>query len=423
MSLLVVGLSHKTAPIEVRERLAFPEKKLEEPLLQLKAQSGVRENVLLSTCNRVEIYSNVQEASSGEFLLKEFMASYNQIHLSEIDDHFYSYREADCVRHTFRVASSLDSMIVGEVQILGQLKDAYAMARRYDCTGPILNQLFERAFFVAKKVRSETGIAENAVSVSYAAVELAKKIFGDLSDKSIMLIGAGEMAELAARHLVSQGVKAVVVSNRTFHRAVELAKELNGSAIRFEHFMDELIGTDIVISSTGAPHYIIKKDNMKKAMRARKNKPVFFIDIAVPRDVEPEVNSIDNVYLYDIDDLENVIQHNIKERKREARKAENMLKEEVEKFMRWQASLDVVPTIISLRERFEAIRTDETRKMLSRLNNLSREEQKSIEAMTSAMVNKILHHPTICLKKSGNDEKSVELVHMVRRLFNLDDEH
>ncbi len=422
MSLLVVGLSHKTAPIEVRERLAFPEKKLHEPLLQLKEHSGVKEDVILSTCNRVEIYSDVEEASKGEFLLKEFMASYHQLNLSEIDDYLYCHRETDCIYHAFRVASSLDSMIVGEVQILGQLKDAYTEALSNDCTGTILNQLFERAFFVAKKVRSDTGIAESAVSVSYAAVELAKKIFGELRDKSVMLVGAGEMAELAARYLVSQGVKTVVVSNRTFNRAVELARELDGSAIRFEDFMEALIRTDIVISSTGAPHYIINKKNVKDALRARKNRPIFFIDIAVPRDVDPEVNELDNVYLYDIDDLENVIQHNIKEREREARKAESILKEEVDKFLKWQASLDVVPTIVSLREKLETIGKAEKEKVLPRLKNLNREEQQAIEAMAAAIVNKILHHPTVWLKKSGHHDNSAEIVETVRRLFDLDEQ-
>lgn len=421
MPLMVLGLSHKTAPVEVRERLAFPEKKLEEPLLQLKGRSGIREDVILSTCNRVEIYSDVEEPSNAEFFLKEFLASYHQLPLSQIDDYLYCHAGADCVYHAFKVASSIDSMLVGEVQILGQLKDAYTIARSHDCTGPILNQLFERAFFVAKKVRSETGIARSAVSVSYAAVELAKKIFGDLTDKSVMLVGAGEMAELAARHLLSQGVKTVVVSNRTFQRAVELAQELKGSAIRFEHFVRELIRTDIVISSTGAPHYIIKKNDVKEAIRARKNRPLFFIDIAVPRDVDPEVNDMDNVYLYDIDDLESVIQHNIKEREREAQKADAIIKEEVEKFLKWQASLDIVPTIVSLREKLETIRTAEMVKAVSRLKNLSEEEQQAIEAMTSAIINKILHHPTVYLKKSGLDDNSSQLVQAVRRLFNLDE--
>lgn len=421
MPLLVLGLSHKTAPVEVRERLAFPEKRLEDPLLQLKGRGGIREDVILSTCNRVEIYSDVEEPSNAEFFLKEFLASYHQLPLSEIDDYLYCHAGTDCVYHTFKVASSIDSMLVGEVQILGQLKDAYTIARSHDCTGPILNQLFERAFFVAKKVRSETGIARSAVSVSYAAVELAKKIFGDLADKSAMLVGAGEMAELAARHLLSQGVKTVVVSNRTFQRAVELAQELKGSAIRFEHFVRELIRTDIVISSTGAPHYIIKKSDVKEAIRARKNRPLFFIDIAVPRDVDPEVNDMDNVYLYDIDDLESVIQHNIKEREREAQKADAIIKEEVEKFLKWQASLDIVPTIVSLREKLETIRTAEMVKAVSRLKNLSQEDQQAIEAMTSAIINKILHHPTVHLKRSGLDDNSSQLVQAVRRLFNLDE--
>ena len=421
MSLLVLGLSHKTAPIEVRERLTFPEHKLEEPILELKERSGVKEDAILSTCNRVEIYSHIEDASDGEFLLKEFMASYHKLPLSEIDDYLYCHSDADCIYHTFKVASSLDSMIVGEVQILGQLKDAYEIARRSDCTGAMLNQLFERAFFTAKKVRTDTGIAQNAVSISYAAVELARKIFGDLTDKSIMLVGAGEMAELAARHLVTNGAKTVVVSNRTFPRAVELAQELNGSAIRFEHFTQELISTDIVISSTGAPRYIINKQHVREALRARKNRPIFFIDIAVPRDIDPQVNGMENVYLYDIDDLEKVIEYNLKEREREAQKAEAILAEEVEKFIKWQAGLDVVPTIVSLRQKLEAIRETETAKTFSRLKDLSQEDRKAVETMASAMINKILLHPTLLLKKTDRNEGSAELLQTVRRLFNLDE--
>ncbi len=420
MNLVVVGVNHKTAPVGIREKLAFSGKHMEESLRRLVQQTHLSESVILSTCNRVEVYARAHHKENGIENIKSFICDYHELDRSSIDEHFYSFANEETVEHLFRVSASLDSMVVGESQILGQVKDAYSKARSLRSTGILLNQLFERAFTAAKKVRAETAIAENAVSISYAAVELAKKIFDHLDDKSVMLLGAGEMSELAARHLVSNGVKMVMVSNRTFDRAVELARELKGNAIRFENFPDELERTDIVISSTGAPHFIIKKEDVEAALHRRKNQPMFFIDIAVPRDIDPAVNDIENAYLYDIDDLEGVIESNKREREKEAHKALAIIKKEVNQFLQWMDTLDAVPTIVSLREKAETIRLEEMKKTFSKWENLTDKERLAIDNMSGAMFNKFLHAPIVNLKKQTESRDGHWYFKVVKDLFNLD---
>src|SRR6516165_4266584 len=321
MQLAIVGVSHKTAPVEVRERLAFNTDVLESALTALIGRQDVREAIILSTCNRVEVMAE----SPDDRLIREFLCDFHQIPPDSVSKHLYSFKNTDAIRHVFRVTSSLDSMMVGEPQILGQVKEAYRIAADAGTVGMHLNSLMDRAFAVAKRVRSETGISQSAVSISYAAVELARKIFGDLSGKTVMIIGASKMGELAAKHLKRAGASSVLVTNRTFERAVELAKVFQGAAVPFEHFTDHIDRADIVISSTGAPHFIINKPMAEQVIHRRKNKPVFFIDIAVPRDIEPSVNEIDNAFLYDIDDLQQVIDANLKERVKEAMKAEEIV--------------------------------------------------------------------------------------------------
>lgn len=420
MNIVVVGLNHKSAPIEVRERLAFSEKVIENTFIEMGKLSSIKEKVILSTCNRVEIYATAEDATKGIEELKRFMAYENDLSLEEIERYLYSFYADAAISHLFRVSSSLDSMVVGEPQILGQVKDAYFLAKIYKATGTILNQLFERAFSVAKRIRTETGISQHAVSISFAAVELAKKIFDSLEGKSVLLIGAGEMAELAARHLVCSGVKTILVSNRTFDRAVELAVELKGNAIRFENMVDELIRTDIVICSTAAPHFIIKKKMIEEIIHYRKNRPMFLIDIAVPRNIEPSVNEIDNVYLYDIDDLKNVIDYNIKEREREAKKAEELITREIDLFNNWLRQLYITPTISALREKAEAIRVKEMEKTFSKWKDITDEERIAIDNLTSAIIKKILHDPTISLKDYSSEKDAHWYVKMVRHLFRLD---
>ncbi|HDY88671.1 MAG TPA: glutamyl-tRNA reductase, partial [bacterium] len=344
MNILVIGLNHKTAPIEVREKVAFDGPKLDEAIAALKNSAEVKENIILSTCNRVEIYANVNGLDSGIESIKEFISNFHEVPRDLLDKSLYIHKGAEAVKHMYRVASSLDSMIVGEPQILGQLKDAYDTALKNKSTGVFLNKLMRKSVSVAKRIRTETKIAESAVSISFAAVELAKKIFDDLSTKSFMLIGAGEMAELAARHLINNGVKDVYVTNRTIARAEELATEFNGKVIPFESFIQELQHTDIVICSTGAPHYILMKDHVHQTMKARKQKSVFIIDISVPRNIDPEINDLDNVYLYDVDNLQGVIETNIQERAKEAEKAEKIVNEEIGSFLKWNDSLAATPT-------------------------------------------------------------------------------
>ncbi|MBF0273806.1 MAG: glutamyl-tRNA reductase [Nitrospinae bacterium] len=420
MHLVTVGVNHNTAPVEVREKLAIPESRIEEGMNYLNNLSDIQESVFLSTCNRIEIYARVAHPDTAIESIKRFYSEFNNIRPDLLENSFYQYHTVDTIKHLFAVSSSLDSMVMGEPQILGQVKTAYLKAKNANKTGSLINQLFEKAFFVAKKVKNETGIAENAVSISFAAVELARKIFGDLEGKSVMLIGAGEMSELAAKHLISYGIKTILVSNRTFERAVELANQLNGNAIRFDNFTDELERTDIIISSTGAPHFIIKKDVVEKVIHKRKNRPMFFIDIAVPRDIEPEVNEIDNVYLYNIDDLQNVIEVNKKEREKEAEKAYVIIEKEVNSFIHWLDSLDIVPTIRDIKNKAEEVRLQEMEKTFSKWDNLSDNERKAVDVLTQSIVNKIINTPIINLKKEYEGEQGHWFLKVSRKLFNLD---
>ena len=421
VNLILVGVNHKTTPVEIREKLAFTKGKIEESVDHLFNFPDIIEHTILSTCNRVEIYARANCQDSAIKSIKQFICEFHGLSLLELEDHFYSYRNKEAVEHLFRVSSSLDSMILGEAQILGQVKEAYSLARDLRSTGLVLNQLFEKAFSIAKKVREETGIAERSVSISSAAVELAQKIFDDLENHTVMLVGTGEMAELAAKHLISYGVKTVYVTSRTYERAANLARTLNGSALDFEAFKNELHRADIVITSTSAPNFIIKKEIVEKAIHERKNKPIFFIDIAVPRDIEPDVNDLENVYLYDIDDLHVVVSANIKEREKEAENAMNFISQEVTKFNNWVGALDAVPTIVEIRKKAENIRKQEIEKTLKKISHLSENDKQLLRQMSSSMVNKILHKPTIKLKQKTQSEDGHVYLKAIRHLFHLDD--
>ena len=421
VNLILVGVNHKTTPVEIREKLAFTKGKIEESVDRLFNFPDIIEHTILSTCNRVEIYARANCQDSAIKAIKQFICDYHEVSPVELEDHFYSYRNEEAVEHLFRVSSSLDSMILGEAQILGQVKDAYSLAKDLRSTGLVLNQLFEKAFSIAKKVREETGIAERSVSISSAAVELAQKIFDDLENRTVMLVGTGEMAELAAKHLISYGVKTVYVTSRTYDRAANLARTLNGSALDFEAFKNELHRADIVITSTSAPNFIIKKEIVEKAIHERKNKPIFFIDIAVPRDIEPDVNDLENVYLYDIDDLHVVVSANIKEREKEVENAMNFISQEVTKFNNWVGALDAVPTIVEIRKKAENIRKQEIEKTLKKISHLSEDDKQLLRQMSSSMINKILHKPTIKLKQKTQSEDGHVYLKAIRHLFHLDD--
>ena len=420
-NLILVGVNHKTTPVEIREKLAFTKGNIEDSIERLVDYPEIIEHTILSTCNRVEIYARAKNQDSGIALIKNFICDFHGLSILELEEHFYSYRNKDAIEHLFRVSSSLDSMVIGEAQILGQVKDAYSLAKDLSSTGLILNQLFEKAFSIAKKVRDETGIAERSVSISSAAVELAQKIFNDLENHTVMLVGTGEMAELAAKHLISYGVKTVYVASRNYERAANLARTLNGSALDFETFRNELYRADIVITSTAAPNFIINKELVEKAIHERKNQPIFFIDIAVPRDIEPDVNDLENVYLYDIDDLQIVVAANMNEREKEAENAMNFIRQEVIKFNNWVGSLDAVPTIVEIRNKAEAIRKEEIEKTLKKLSNLSEDDKQALRQMSSSMINKILHKPTIKLKQKTQSEDGHVYLKAIRHLFHLDD--
>jgi len=421
VNLILVGVNHKTTPVEIREKLAFTKGKIEESVNQLFNFPDIIEHTILSTCNRVEIYARANCQDSAIKSIKQFICDFHELSPVELEDHFYSYRNKEAVEHLFRVSSSLDSMILGEAQILGQVKDAYSLAKDLRSTGLVLNQLFKKAFSIAKKVREETGIAERSVSISSAAVELAQKIFDDLENRTVMLVGTGEMAELAAKHLISYGVKTVYVTSRTYDRAVNLARTLNGSALDFEAFKNELYRADIVITSTSAPNFIIKKEMVEKAIQERKNKPIFFIDIAVPRDIEPDVNDLENIYLYDIDDLQVVVSANMKEREKEAENAMIFISQEVTKFNNWVGTLDAVPTIVEIRKKAENIRKKEIEKTLKKISHLSEDDKQLLRQMSSSMVKKILHKPTIKLKQKTQSEDGHVYLKAIRHLFHLDD--
>jgi len=420
MNIIVVGLSHKTAGVEVREKVAFAPTQMEKPLNAVVALPDITEAVIVSTCNRVEIYATTRDVAGGMARLKRFLSDYHNVPLEKLESHLYCYHGEDATRHVFRVASSLDSMVVGEPQILGQIKTSYGYAAEYKSSGIILNRFLHKAFSVAKRVRTETKIASSAVSVAFAAVELAKKIFGDLSDKTVLLIGAGEMCELAAKHFINTGVRGVMVTNRTYERAEKLAEEFDAKAIKFEDLLDQLPKADIILSSTGAPHFIIREKEVEEVIRRRKMKPMFFIDIAVPRDIDPKVNNVENVYLYTVDDLNGVVATNLQQRKIEAAKAEAIVEQEIGQFFKWLSSLEVTPTIVALRTRFDEIRRAELAKTLSGWKDLPPGAEKKLEALTNAYMNKLLHQPTSVLKKTEQGNRNDLYVDALRNLFDLE---
>jgi glutamyl-tRNA reductase len=421
MHVIVMGLSHKAAPVELRERLHFPAVQLEDPLEKLAQYTEGGERVILSTCNRVELYSYVEHLAHNSTRLQQFLSDYHGVPMELFKPYLYTHHGEAALRHLFRVVSSLDSLVIGEAQIMAQVKEAFAIARHANATGAVLNQVFERAFAVAKRVRTETHIGEHAVSISYAAVELAKKIFQDLAAKTVLVIGAGEMSELTARHLISHGVSHLLVANRTLDRAVELASRLHGEGVALAELPTYLPKADIVVSSTGAPDQVISKADVQNALKVRKNRPMFFIDIAVPRDIDAAVNALDNVYLYDIDDLQHVVDENLKARQRDAVLAEAIIAREVEDILAWFDQQQVVPAVIRLRGKAEAIRNRELEKLFARLGEVPAQERAAIEAMASSIINKLLHAPIVRLKQESQSKGGTRYMQTLRDLFGLDE--
>ena len=419
--LYLVGLNYKTAPVEVRERFA-----LTDPAVLargvIQPNEHIKEYMILSTCNRVEILAVANTHNAHHTLLEDWAAACGQ-KVGNLMPYTYVHTGPDAIQHLFTVAASLDSMVLGEPQILGQLKDAYRVALANRTAKGILNRLLHKAFSVAKRVRTETAVASSAVSISYAAVELAKRIFADMSEIRAMLIGAGEMAELAATHLINAGIQSVRVANRTHERALQLAKQYGGAAVPFECLGEHLAEVDIVISSTGAHEPIIRARDMREVLKRRKNRPMFFIDIAVPRDIDPDVNTLDNVYLYDIDDLKEVVEENLATRREEATKAGTIVAEEAKIFQRWLQSLDLQPTIVDLIRRSEQVAHEELERTLKRLGPLPDETRLALETMLSSVVKKINHEPICYLKRRfEEDGTGTQLISTARRMFNLDNE-
>lgn len=418
--IVIIGVNHKTAPIEVREKLSFSDECSAPPVRQINELPACGECCFLSTCNRVEVIFVSNNHNDSILAIRRFLFANSDITDEDAIKYSYLHRGEDAIAHLFRVAASLDSMVVGEPQILGQLKQAYRGAAEQNCTGVVLNRLLDKSFSVAKRIRTETNIGGSAVSISYAAVQLAKKILGNLHDKTVLLVGAGEMAELAAQHLVGQGIAEVVVANRTLERAINLSRSFNGRAVSLEELIPELAGADILISSTGASGIILHKEDVKPIMKQRMNRPLFLIDIAVPRDLDPALNDLENIYLYDIDDLTNVVEVNKAERDLAAKSAERIVVEETVKFVKWMAGMAVSPTIAALRRKAESIVEKELEKTVGSFKNLSEKEQRSLQSMAGAIINKMLHDPITYLKAKSESENLEARIDAVQKIFKLD---
>ncbi|MDO8141899.1 MAG: glutamyl-tRNA reductase, partial [Candidatus Brocadiales bacterium] len=421
MSILVVGLNHKSAPIEVREKLAFNPNSINTALslFSQKYQDQDAEAVILSTCNRVELYVSSRDGAVKVEDVLSFLADFHKIDVNTFSPYMYHYNDDRAVNHLFFVTASLDSMVLGESQILSQVKEAYTTAAMEEATGKILNQLFQQALNAAKIVHTRTSIGKRKVSISSVAVEFAEKIFQDFTGKIVLVVGAGDMCELLLKHLYEEGSRTFVVANRTFERAQELASEYHGQAIKYELLGEHLEKADIVISSTSAPHYVIHADQVKEAIKHRRGNPMFLIDIAVPRDIEPEVANIDNVYLYNIDDLQSVVSQNIDERNKEVEKCRVLIEEEVEHFMAKLEEMKIEPAITHLRNHFHTIGKEELDRLKPKLKNLDNEDWEQVVYTMERAINKLLHHPAKVAKQEAKNGGGYRYVETIKKLFGI----
>ncbi|TEB10707.1 glutamyl-tRNA reductase [Pelotomaculum propionicicum] len=420
MLIAVVGVNHRTAPVEVREKLSFTGPTMKGALKRLNSYPVIESCVILSTCNRTEIYAASLEMDEGLNAIWDFLSRWSGVDISEIKNYTYCHTLYDTIRHIFRVASGLDSMLLGETQILGQVKTAYQLAAEYGSTNRVMNTLFQLALTVGKRVRNETGIDQNAVSISYAAVELARQHLGNLAGRSVLIIGAGKMSELTAKHLVDNGVSGVIVSNRSFDRAEVLAAQFGGRAVKFNELYKHMETADIVISCTAAARCVVRYEEMERVMNLRRGKKIFMIDIAMPRDIETEVGNLEGISLYDIDDLKNVVDQNLAERKRAANKAEKIIEEELEEFMKWHGTQFVVPTISALKKWGDGIKQKELHRALNRLGELSEHDRKVVCSLANSIVNQILHTPVAQLKKYALTVEGHLYTEILQNLFDLE---
>jgi glutamyl-tRNA reductase len=419
MQLLLVGVSHRTAPIELRERLDFSARGVDRALTALAASDVHREATIVSTCNRVELYVGCDDSEAARAAIQQFLSEFHSIPADQLAPHLYAKTGPDAVAHLYRVAAGLDSLVMGEPQILGQVKEAFGVASQMGCTGPLLNKLFHSAFATGKRVRSETALAEGAVSVSYAAVELARKIFGNLKGRTVVVVGAGEMGKLTAIHMQSQGIGRLIITSRTAAHATALAQSIGGHAMPWEALNTTLVEADILITATGASTPIISRALIAQTMKARRQRPLFIIDIAVPRDVEGDAGDLEQVFLYNIDDLQAVVQENISRRGTEASDAEKIIAQEVSRFVAWLNSRGAIPTIVALRQRFESIRQSELRRLEPKLASLPPEARARVDEVTRLIMEKLLINPTEQLKSASDADTVAAYSDALTRLFGL----
>ena len=420
MHIVVVGLNYKTAPVEIRERLTFDSSALGEAMSQLQKKKSILENIIISTCNRTEIYAVVDQLHTGRYYIKEFLSEWFEIDQAEFSPYIFIYEQDGAMNHLFQVACGLNSMVVGETQILGQVRASFLEAQAIESSGTVFNQLFKQAVTLAKKAHTETDIGANAVSVSYAAVELAKKIFGTLDNKNVLILGAGKMGELAIQNLYSNGAKNVTVINRTFEKAQSLAERFEGQAKSLSELQCALIDADILISSTGASSFVITKSMMNTVEKIRKGKPLFMVDIAVPRDLDPALAELDSVFLYDIDDLEGIVEANLQERQREAAKIMLMIEQEIVEFNEWLHLLGIVPVISALRDKALAIQGETMKSIERKLPHLSDRDKKVLNKHTKSIINQMLKDPILHAKELASSDNREQAMELFVKIFNLE---
>ncbi len=420
MHVIVVGLNYRTAPVEIRERLTFDGENLRSAMKALQDKKSILENVMISTCNRTEIYAVVDQLHTGRYYIKEFLSEWFGIEQNEFSPFLFVYEQDGAIEHLFKVACGLDSMVLGETQILGQVRSSFLLAQEENSTGTVFNQLFKQAITVAKRGHSETDIGANAVSISYAAVELAKKIFGWLENKHVLILGAGKMGELAIQNLHSNGAKKVTVINRTYEKAENLATRFAGHAKTLKELQCAMVEADIMISSTGAKEFVVTKDMMESIGRMRKGMPLFMVDIAVPRDIDPAVSECDDVFLYDIDDLEGIVQANLQERKRAAEKIMLMIEKEIVVFKQWLNTLGVVPVISALRDKALAIQSETMSSIERKLPHLSERDIKVLNKHTKSIINQFLKDPILQAKELSGDPDAAQKLDLFIRIFNIE---
>lgn len=422
MHIVVVGLNYRTAPVEVRERFSFAEKDMPQALQELLRTKSVLEGVIIATCNRTEIYVVVDRLHMCGYFIRSFMEKWFGISREEFTKHLYMYEDEQAIRHLFRVACGLDSMVLGETQILGQVRSAFLLSQSEKATGTWFNMLFKQAVTLSKRAHSETAIGESAVSVSYAAVELGKRVFGSFSGKRVLILGAGKMSELTAKHLSGAGAEEVIVANRTFARAQELASKFSGTPCSMQEAMQRLEEVDILISSTGAEGYVITSAQVAQSMKQRPDRPLFMIDIAVPRDIDPAISELQNVFLYDIDDLEGIVESNMEMRRGEALKIENMIEEEISSFANWLQTLGVKPVIRALQEKSSSIHESTLESLFNKLPELDERQRKVIRRLTKSIINQIMHDPINRIKELAGEENGAEALNMFTQIFSLEEQ-